>query len=325
MLTCGLRLTVLEGAGSTAERIATAMPAQNPPHRHHYIPRMILRNFLNQEGGLWFWRRQFQIGEVRAAKPESLFVEDNLYTSVLDDGERDAWLEHQLANVDFNYARLIAQILPVVRAGQFPLFDAFTWDALQVFEYIMGKRSSAWHDRFVPAEEVIALVTAMSYEPEFTEADRAALVNMADRDRVMKNARIAAQATPPPDDLMRTMRLRGIAFLVAPPGASFVIGDYPTALATVIGRTSLGVDRGVIFMPIAGDVALAYVMRSPRVYVEQLSKAQVRVLNEAMTRQSVMIAGQSKPLIRSLSRMNYEEPEKFTTEQYLSERRKSSG
>jgi hypothetical protein len=285
---------------------------------------MILRNFLNDDGGLWFWRRQFQVGEVRSAKPEGLFVEDNLYTSIWDNGEKDVWLEHQLAEVDGNYARIIAQILPIVRAGHPPRFDPFTWDVMQVFEYIMGKRSSAWHDRFVTVDEVHALSKAIANEPEFTDADRAFLDNHIDRERAMKNARIAAQATPPPDDLFMTMRNRGLAFLVAPPGASFVIGDYPTAITTVVGRTAIGVDRGALFMPIASDVALAYVSESTRVYVVPLSKSQVRVMNEAMTRQSVMIAGKSKALVASLSRLNYDEPEKFTTEQYLSARKKSS-
>ena len=52
------------------------------PKRHHYIPQMILRNFTNVDGGLFFWRRNFAPGEVKSTWTDNLFVESDLYTLI---------------------------------------------------------------------------------------------------------------------------------------------------------------------------------------------------------------------------------------------------
>ena len=73
----------------------------------------------------------------------------------------------------------------------------------------------------------------------------------------------------------------------------------------------------------AHDVAIGFYAKARTVHVEQMTRQQIRVMNEAMTRQSMMIAGRSDALVRSLSRVGYATPEYFTTGEYLEEGQRS--
>ncbi|KQU95250.1 DUF4238 domain-containing protein [Devosia sp. Root105] len=293
------------------------MARKNSPHRHHYIPQMILRNFVSSEGGLCFWRREFQVGDVRATTPDNLFIEDNLYSVMDDEGGRDVSLEHWFAKMESTGARLIGDLLTVVRSGRTPVLSEDAWEFFCYFHYYSGKRSAAWHSRFVTRDQVVALANRMANELRWTDAERAQLNEPAKLDRVMNNARIAAQGMPPPDDLLAVMRNRGMAIYVVPTGASFVLGDHPIAMARVGKAAEASVGGKTTFMPIACDVAIGYHVRPRTVQVERLTRPQVRAMNEAMTRQSVMIAGRSHALVASLSKLGYETPEYFTTADYL--------
>ena len=293
------------------------MPEQKSPHRHHYIPQMILRNFVNAEGGLYFWRRDFAVGAVRSTATQNLFLEDNLYTIIGDDGERNATLEQGFARMESTGARLIGQLLATIRLGTLPRLNEEAWEFFHHFHYYAGKRSAAWHRRFVSRDEVLTVVNEIAGEPNWTDADRAWLNDQPDLDRVMNNARIAAQAAPPPQELLAMMRESGMAIYIAPPRASFVLGDHPMAMARVERADSGAMGQRVSFMPVAHDVAIGFYARARTVHVEQMTRQQIRAMNEAMTRQSMMIAGRSDALVRSLSRVGYVTPEYFTTGEYM--------
>ncbi len=107
------------------------MSGKKAPHRHHYIPRMILRNFLNDQKGLYFWRRDFPVRDVKSTTPENLFVEENLYTVIGEEGERDVSAELGFARMERPAAHMIRQLLDIVRAGKTPRLDETTWEFLQ--------------------------------------------------------------------------------------------------------------------------------------------------------------------------------------------------
>jgi Protein of unknown function (DUF4238) len=293
------------------------MPEQKSPHRHHYIPQMVLRNFVNAGGGLYFWRREFAVGAVRSTATQNLFLEDNLYTIVGDDGEHNATLEQGFARMESTGAHLIGQLLTTIRSGAVPRLNEEAWEFFHHFHYHSGKRSAAWHRRFVSRDEVMAVANDLAKEPHWTDADRAWLNDQPDLDRVMNNARIAAQATPPPEELLAAMRQRGMAVYTAPPRCSYVLGDHPTAMARIGGADSGKMGRLLSFMPVAHDVAVGFYAKPRTVRVEQMTRQQIRLMNEAMTRQSMMIAGRSHALVRSLSRVGYATPDYFATGEYL--------
>lgn len=61
------------------------------------------------------------------------------------------------------------------------------------------------------------------------------------------------------------------------------------------------------FMPIAPDIAVGY-CATRGVHIGHLEARDVRRMNEAMTKQSCLIAGRSQAQIASLSRTPYEPP-----------------
>ncbi|MBA8908833.1 hypothetical protein HNQ95_004627 [Aminobacter ciceronei] len=280
---------------------------------------MILKNFLNDRGGLYFWRREFPVGHVRTTTPANLFLEDDLYTVIGDEGERDSSLEHGFSKLEAAGAHFLRQLLDIVRSGKKPHMGEDVWEFLQLFRYYSDKRSAAWHSRFLSDEEFNAVLEEVANKPHVTDADRAWLANPKDVDRIKRNSRIAAQATGPTEELLEAMRGRGLAIYIAPRSASFVLGDHPTAVAKIGSATEGAFGGKLSFMPIASDVALGYSWQPRTVHLEQLTRPQLRTMNEAMTRQSEMIAGRSQALVASLSRVSYETPEYFTTSDYVFE------
>jgi len=278
---------------------------------------MILRNFVNDMGGLYFWRRNFAIGDVKVSTPENLFLEDDLYTFIGDEGERDVSLEYGFSKLESAGAHLLRQLLGIVRAGKTPSMGDEVWEFLHHFRYYSDKRSAAWHSRFLTDDEFNAVLAEVANQPRWTDADRTWMTDLEDVDRIKRNSRIAAQSSGPPDWLLVEMRNRGLAIYVAPRNGAFVIGDHPTAMAKVGLAAEKAPGGKISFMPIASDVAIGYCSQAKTVYVEQVTRQQLRTMNEAMTRQSVMIAGRSQALVASLSRVNYETPDYFTTPEYL--------
>jgi hypothetical protein len=113
------------------------------------------------------------------------------------------------------------------------------------------------------------------------------------------------------------MRESGMAIYFAPPRCSDVLGDHPAAMARIGGAATGKMGQLLSFMPVAHDVAVGFYAKPRTVRVEQMTRQQIRLMNEAMTRQSMMIAGRSHALVRSLSRVGYATPDYFATGEYL--------
>ena len=278
------------------------------PHRHHYIPRMVLRNFANESGGLFFWRRGMGIGVVRSTKPTNLFVEDNLYTVIDKEGARDHSIEHWFGRLETLAAPFIQQFLNIVRQGATPIMDPTHWDLWHIYNYHAQKRTVAWHQRFLTREDLFAVMQEVASKEKWSEHLAAWEADPEDTLRELNNARIVSQADPMPNDLLEEFRSQGLAIYVAPPRTSFILGDdmSPDALVSSLGGET-GAHR-VQFTPIAPDVAVGY-CATKGVYIDRLEARDVRRMNEAMAKQSYLIAGRSRAQIASLSRMPYDPPD----------------
>ncbi len=176
----------------------------------------------------------------------------------------------------------------------------------------MRRRGSFFSD-----DEFNAVLAEVASQKHWSEEDRAWMSDPIAVERIKHNSRISAQLTAPPDELLQEMRRRGLAIYVAPPNGAFILGDHPTAMAK-IGTAAADAPGGKIsFMPLASDIAIGYYAKARSVNVERLTRPQLRTMNEAMTQQSVMIAGRSWELVSSLSKIGYKTPEYFTTSDYL--------
>lgn len=269
---------------------------------------MVQRNFTNESGGLHFWRRGMNIGEVRTAKPSNLFVEDHLYTIVDEKGARDHSIEHWFGRLETLAAPFIQQFLNIVRHGMTPIMDPTHWDLWHIYVYHAQKRTVAWHKRFITPEELLSVVKEIAPEEQWREQVRAWEADPEDTLREMNNARIASQVDPMPDEMLAEFRNLGLVIYIASPQTPFILGDDMSGDALLSSSGGTTGARRVRFMPIAPDVAVGY-CDVQGVHKEHLTRMDVRRMNESIARQSYLIAGRSKAQIASLSRITYDPPD----------------
>lgn len=281
--------------------------SRNAPHRHHYVPRMVQRNFANESGGLFFWRRGMPIGQVRVSKPSNLFVEDHLYTLIDKNGGRDHSIEYWFGRLESLVAPFIQEFLSIVRDGMTPIMNRTHLDLWHTYVYHAQKRTVAWHQRFLKPEDLLVVVKEIASEQQWHEHIQRWGKDPKHALREMNNARIASQVTPMPDEMLEDCRSLGLAIYIAPAKTSFILGDDMRGDALLSSNGQATSARRVQFMPIAPDVAVGY-CHTPGVHTEHLTAMEVRRMNEAMAKQSYLIAGRSEAQIASLSRIPYDPP-----------------
>lgn len=281
--------------------------SNNAPRRHHYVPRMVQRNFAHERDGLFFWRRGMAVGEVRSTSAANLFVEDNMYTIVNEHGERDLSVEQWFGRLESLVAPFIRQFVNIVRNGMTPIMDPAYWDLWHIYNYHAQKRAVNWHTRFLTPDDLLAVVKQIATEQQWSDHLQLWNANPEDALREMNNARIASQVDPMPDDLLNDYRRLGLMIYVAPARTSFILGDEVSGDALIGSQDSEFGPRRVQFMPIAPDVAVGY-CAARGIHIGHLDARDVRRMNEGMAKQSYMIAGRSRAQIASLSRTSYEPP-----------------
>lgn len=272
------------------------------PKRHHFIPQMMLRHFADDDGQLWFWRRDFERGDVRKTTSQNLFVEKDLYTRFLPDGTKDVTLELFFAGMEAHGARFIAQIADAIQNKEHPKLDAGAWEFWDLFFYYHMKRAPGvidaiaahmgFNDRIRVAADEIREIRAARGELE---------AESGLEDWVAKNAKVLAQAAEPGPELDAQLKRMGLAiYRIVPPDKSFVVGDVPGATAKFQVRR--GWSRPTMFFPLTSKIAVGQLAKPRQCEVVDVDRDQVRRMNVAATACSTTIAGPSKALIASLSR-----------------------
>lgn len=271
------------------------------PKRHHFIPQMMLRHFADDDGQLWFWRRDFEKGDVRKTTTQNLFVEKDLYTRFLPDGTKDVALEEYFARMEAHGAQFIEQIVAAVRNGQRPKLDAGAWEFWDLFFYYHMKRApgaveaiaakTGFHDRIKAAADEIRAIRAERGDHQ----DEPGLENW-----IANNARVLAQAAKPGPELQVQLKKMGLAiYRIADPNKSFVLGDVPGATAKF--RVGTEWSPPTMFFPLTSDIAVGLLAKSRQVEIVDVDREQARRMNVATAARSRTIAGRSRALLASLS------------------------
>lgn len=275
----------------------------NSPKRHHFIPQMMLRHFADDDGKLWFWRRDFPIGEVKKAQTQNLFVEKDLYTFIASTGIKDVALETFFARLEGAGAKFINDLASIVRDNAVPSLDQSAWDFWHQFFYYHLKRTPGAIAAFAEnlgfqgkVDEAVAKIRQIRIE-EGRDPDEAGLA-----ERIFKNAVVVAQKAAPSQEVLKAFNDMGLAiYRIADPKKSFVIGDVPGVTA----RFRLSDNRmspPTLFLPLTWDIALGQTTNPKTVDLVRVECEQIRRMNIATTARSTLIAGRSDALLRSLSR-----------------------
>lgn len=277
-------------------------PKSNPPKRHHFIPQMMLRHFADDDGQLWFWRREFEKGAVKKTGTKLLFAENDLYTLVDSNGAKDVALETFFAKMEGVGAKFIDGLAGIIRAGNKPKLDDGAWDFWGDFFYYHLKRTPGAIDAFAEQMNFDAKI-----EETFAKVQEARVLSGRDpgepglKERIYKNAVVMAQRMPPGEEVRKVFHQFGLAvYRITDPKKSFIVGEVPGATAR-FNLPGGGMSDKTMFLPLTWDIAVGHLTHSRKVEIVTVDREQVRRMNVASTARSKIIAGRSEALIKSLS------------------------
>ena len=81
---------------------------------------MLLRNFTNEKGRLYFFDKRFPEKSILESTPAKLFVERYLYTLYDESGGKDIRVEKLLADIERDANAIVEKIINAARAGKLP-------------------------------------------------------------------------------------------------------------------------------------------------------------------------------------------------------------
>jgi len=276
------------------------------PKRHHYIPEMLQKRFVNDSGGLWFYSKERPDRGIVATKPGNVFVEGHLYSSVEADGSKNPALELHYSKVESLTDPIIEKMVLSARSRRVPSLSPTELEIWNHFFFYQQKRVpdffgeiediKNFSDRI---EEVLASLEAEIGRPipahlrqQVTDEDAV--------ERLKKNA-IVGSLFDPATMVMEVLQARGLVIAVPRRETkSFVLGSNPMARMGTRNGSSLGNPEVELWLPIAQDVAVTPYGRPGEVRIIVLEDFQIRKVNQGIFGRSTMMASGSKDLIESL-------------------------
>lgn len=261
----------------------------------------MLRHFADDDGQLWFWRREFVEGDIRKAKTQNLFVEKDLYTFTATDGTKEVALENFFSSLEGAGANFIRELAEIVRRKETPKLDDSAWQFWEQFFYYHLKRTPGAIAFFAEQmnldemiEDTFQKIKAVRVEAG-GDADELGL-----RDKILQNAIVTAQGAPPSKEVLAVFETLGLAiYRVFDPSKSFIVGDVPGAMAKF--RLQSGQwSNPTLFLPLTWDIAVGQRQGGKKVEIIDVDGVQIRRMNIATAARSKVIAGRSRALIGSL-------------------------
>lgn len=277
------------------------------PIRQHSVPRMLLKRFVNKDGKLYYYDKRLPNKEILCAKPSNLFTTRHLYTQIGPDGEIDVSVEKDFSVLESNADAVIEKIVSAARAGVVPGLTTEEKEIWNHFLYYQFKRTPDFHTANNTLANFDAHLDRSIIEFErtrrpLTNTERANFQEPDFRERMKKNSWVLAVAKPGPE-VLTVLRGKGLRVtLLEKLNKSFIISSFPIVRFAEFKNTHLS-DPGVeMWFPIASDVAVSVAPWPGG--VERLSimsdDRHIRIINEALYKQSTIIASRSEELIGSL-------------------------
>lgn len=275
-------------------------PANNKEKKkHHFIPIVALKNFVDSDGYLHFWYRKNNPRKIDRQKPTEIFYAKHLYSFERDGKVRDNRLEDFYGDkIETPAGVLFEAIFPELRAGKVPRLSPEQRSTLLHFWYYQIKRTpghaNALMDNAGTEGFVERTLDEAANQGKLAHAEKPTI-----KSRMMRNIRVTAQARKPSEQVWNFLNELGLCFYrIKTPNKSFVLGDAPGALAGIPGITG---SLPVPFLPLASDIAMGFLGRTSDITLYDLPTNAIRALNEATTARSTIVAGKSPTLVSSLA------------------------
>ena len=265
--------------------------------KHHYIPRMLLKNFKDGSGLLQVFDRT--TGKLR--KNSDLFAVNHLNTQYGDGGRRDNWeAEERLSRIESDAEPAILKIVEAVKRNRFPKLSPEHRAACKRFFIHMVLRN---------LQHAQQILRAMRVDDAIFETCRRLLNNqgipvpdrhMFDSDprwielkkKIVHNNRARFAAGLPSQlsgEIERYIGNYGLLFgVICEPKIKFVIGS-----CAVIRNSAMG-DNPFEWLPITPEVAISICGTPNKECLLQLESEEIDRVNTSSFAQSSVIAAQNK-------------------------------
>lgn len=282
------------------------MPAP-VPKRHHAVPEMLQKRFVDREGCLYAFDRRRPKPEVFRTTPSNLFVHGHLYRRTEADGSSDIEMEAWFSELESATDPIIEKIVCAARQGRKPGLTGSEFETWLTFFFMQWKRVPDLHLTTVTDAEVEETFDDLIAELRRTHPHRASEIDKVDtpdnRKRMKQNARVDVLRGGG-DEPMTALRLRGLGIAkVTAPDKQFVLSSRPVVKLTHPGHTHLLDPTCEMWLAVAPDIIVGL---GPGPGDEKLvgigDASVIRDYNEACVSQSTVFASSSLQLVRSLSR-----------------------
>ena len=271
------------------------------PKRQHYIPRMLLNNFTDKHGRLYFFDKRSHKKEVLPSTPNKLFTKKHFYSQYDESGKRHPIVEKFLSHIESDSKPVVDRIINSARISNVPklnLEDKETWDTFFCCQII---RVPEMIDPFIDHKSVDEIIE--DYEKEIgplTEEERTTIEDPNKRDRIIHNAKGASIINYlMKGELLPNIRKKGLAIaIIKKPKKSFIVGSKP--YIKTADWNHISEPNAELWLPIAYDVAVSPAYYSGKEELLEIKDHKVRDFNKYVCDESSLIAGRSKILINSL-------------------------
>ncbi|WP_398466531.1 DUF4238 domain-containing protein [Tardiphaga sp.] len=273
----------------------------NVPKRHHFVPEMLQKRFVDEAGLLHFYNKRTPEKGVQSTRPGNLHVKTHLYSKILSDGTKDVALELRYAALEGVAEPIFAELVNAALRGRTPRIPSTTREVIDHFAYEQMRRVPEFHEQIMPtsdSERQIRLALD-EYERRFRKVpaeQRENTLRPSSIEEFRQNARVGALSRHSPR-VMRALASKSLVIARTRTKLSFMIGSRPV----VRSRGNLPDPATEVWLPIGANVALLYIgerWESPPIY--DVPDHTVRRLNDTIAAQSAMFAGRSGKLILSV-------------------------
>lgn len=272
--------------------------------RDHFNPVLLQKRFADPAGRLYFFdKRRPELGIADSA-PRDLFVRKHLYSNIEQDGTKKRELDDFYMTLESRAAPIIEKIITAARQGRPPMLSRTEKSDWDLFVYNQWKRVPDSYRRFAPKEQDVhdSLATFEQYYGPLPAAQRAHYQNPQTIEVLVHNISVDALKVQS-EKVLQALGSRGLAVAaIKNPRKSFVTGSFPVVKMTGPDSTELSHPSTEVWLAIAADVAVTPAgARGEELSVAVPHDHHIRALNEAVFRQSTVIAGRSPALIASLA------------------------
>ncbi|MYE62695.1 MAG: DUF4238 domain-containing protein [Rhodothermaceae bacterium] len=241
---------------------------------HHFIPVFLLREFTNEHGKVWVFRKGTQ--DVLDVNPRNIAKETH-YNSTYEDGRRNNSLEIELDRaIENRYARVVKDTIKRVR-DKSPLDLRSKKNVFRDLAYIQFCRSKSIKDGFGDQRKDTG-ITKNALQNDYVDM-MWNILNDLDKGILP----IAWHDLDP---------LNLGVMCIKNPNKTFVIGDIPL----------VKVSKTEMYFSIAHDIMIYWGRENdePERKVIPSGNGNIRRLNEMILRDSTLIAGKSRSVISDL-------------------------